>query len=485
LAGRFLTRDYLRLALAIGLLAGFGLGTGAFLALLLRLPVGSWWAATAQAHGHAQLFGFAGLMVFGVAFIFLPRLRGAPLWGTRYVPWVLALYGGGVVLRLVTQIAAPPVSAFGATSVVLFVSLLLALSGPLTLAGAVLGVTLLVQTARHGPPLAARAGLQQVLPLVVVAWVGLLLALAVNTWGTLSVLGAWHVPVGTRVGIVRAAPWLVAPWPDALTIHLALLGWLAPMAIAFAARSFPLFLWTQVAPGQWLRWGLVLLSSGLILETLGGIGAAGNTAGSIGVIELGRLLVAGGLLWLTAVVGALGPKSPPAGRAGPAGQARGAGNASHMELEEIARWPLMESFVWLTIAGGLILFQALLPALGITPPPEDAVRHALGTGFVLLLVVGMALHLVPGFAAGAEGGRRTVDLRAARVATWAAQAAAVLRVAPLLANWLLSSTNVVESTRTPTLILFALAGVAGAVSLGALCWALRAPLDVFRQADSA
>ena len=64
----------------MGLGAGFGIGAGSFTAVTLGLPVGAWWAALTQAHGHAQLFGFAGLMVFGVALHFLPRLRGCLLY---------------------------------------------------------------------------------------------------------------------------------------------------------------------------------------------------------------------------------------------------------------------------------------------------------------------------------------------------------------------------------------------------------------------
>ena len=62
-------------ALGPGFLAGALLSA----ALGLGVPLGPWWPAVAQVHGHAQLAGFAGLMVLGVAFHFLPRLRGAPL----------------------------------------------------------------------------------------------------------------------------------------------------------------------------------------------------------------------------------------------------------------------------------------------------------------------------------------------------------------------------------------------------------------------
>ena len=448
----------------MGLGAGFGIGTGAFIAVALGLPVGAWWAALAQAHGHAQLFGFAGLMVFGVALHFLPRLRGAPLWRAQYVPWVLRLYGGGVLLRVLAQMLAPFFAVTGIVPLVLLSSVAIALSGLFTLAGGGLAVLMLVQTARNGPPLAQRAGLVQVMPLLSAAWLGFLAALLINAWGSLTVLDFWRLPPGTRVTQVRVAPWLVSPIWDALTVRLALLGWLLPLSVAFAARNFPLFLWTQLAPAESLRWGLALLAAGLALETGGGVGTLGGAAGATALFEVGRVLIALGLLWLTAVVGVLGPKiEPPGRRAAPA----------ETELAQIAAGPLTDAFVWLAISGGLMLLQSILPALRLPPPPEDAVRHALGAGFVLLLIVGMALRLLPGFAGGEK---RPVTMRAARIAASAAQAAALLRVAPLLATWLLSAFGIDGSFGRPATFLMAASGVAGAVSLGALWWALREAL---------
>src|SRR5437868_15244161 len=84
------------------IVAGYGLGGALFGALFGPRP-GLWWPAAAQAHGHVQVFGWAGLMVLGVGLHFLPRLRGAALAVPALAPWVLALYGGGVALRAVAQ----------------------------------------------------------------------------------------------------------------------------------------------------------------------------------------------------------------------------------------------------------------------------------------------------------------------------------------------------------------------------------------------
>src|SRR5919199_5879475 len=90
-------------AALLALTAGFGSGGLLFAAPVLSLPVGAWWPAAAQVHAHVQLFGWAGLMVLGVGFHFLPRLRGRPLAHRERARTVLWLVAGGLVLRSVAQ----------------------------------------------------------------------------------------------------------------------------------------------------------------------------------------------------------------------------------------------------------------------------------------------------------------------------------------------------------------------------------------------
>ncbi len=437
---RFLTRPFVHLSLATALVAGFGLGAAAFGATLLGVPAGRWWPALAQAHGHAQVFGFAGLMVFGVAFVFLPRLRGAPLRGARFVPWVLLLYGGGVWLRVLAQTVGALVFDGGAPGTV--VGPAMSLSAVLELAGAALAIGLLVRTGMHGPPLGQRAGVTQVLPLLVVAWSGLLAALLANL---LSVV--LQPPSDAALGRHLVAE----PSLDALAVQLALLAWLVPLSVAFAARNFPLFLWTAVPAARSLWLGLALHVPGLVL----GIGAW-----ALGPQQLyagGWALQGAALLWWTYAVGALGPKTRQPGK-----------TADPLEaaLFRLSRTPLTGAFAWLAVAGLLMLAGAASSLAGLPTPPPDAERHAVGAGFVLLLITGMALRLIPGFG----GGKRRVNLRAAAIAVWAAQLSALLRVGPLLAAWLLGLLGAGPLPGVTPLL--TLAGLAGMVSIAALWIAL-------------
>jgi len=93
----------LKTALLMGAGGGFLLATVLTVTRAFSVPLGAWWEAVAQAHGHLQLYGWAGLFVLGVALHFLPRLRGTPLAGARLVPWLLGSMIVGLVLRAVSQ----------------------------------------------------------------------------------------------------------------------------------------------------------------------------------------------------------------------------------------------------------------------------------------------------------------------------------------------------------------------------------------------
>src|SRR5688500_6047470 len=88
---RAVWRPFVIASLGTAIAGGFGLGAALFLTAAFDASFGIWWLAAAQAHGHAQLFGWAGLMVLGVGFHFLPRLLGAPLYRPAWTPAVLWL----------------------------------------------------------------------------------------------------------------------------------------------------------------------------------------------------------------------------------------------------------------------------------------------------------------------------------------------------------------------------------------------------------
>ncbi len=56
-----LVAPMLKTALLMGAGGGFLLATVLTVTRALSVPLGAWWEAVAQAHGHLQLYGWAGL----------------------------------------------------------------------------------------------------------------------------------------------------------------------------------------------------------------------------------------------------------------------------------------------------------------------------------------------------------------------------------------------------------------------------------------
>ena len=232
-------QPFVQLSLAFALSGGFLVGGGLFAARSLGVPVGSWWTAAAQAHGHVQLFGWAGLMVFGVGFHFLPRLRGVPLANPNLTRPVLALLASGLLLRVLIQ---PVLAASSAEPVTGILGIFLILSGLFELAGATLAITIMVRTFRQHTVQKKHVDQGPVFAFFLGAFVSFWLALATNAIGLL------------RVSSDTTGTMLVGM--DSLAVGLALYGFLIPVAVAMSSRTFPLYFQTVPPRNRLLVAGL-------------------------------------------------------------------------------------------------------------------------------------------------------------------------------------------------------------------------------------
>src|SRR5579885_1025924 len=259
-------------ALLLGAAGGFVMAAVLTLTRAFGVPLGLWWMALAQAHGHLQLYGWAGLFVLGVAFHFLPRVRGAPLAAPRLIPWILRGLVGGLVLRAVSQ---PLLAASGA----LLWRLCLVASGLLEGVALVGAVAILVLTVLQHPLIGTRAPLRTIPPFLLGVCASLVLAAVTN------LLNTWQVATQS-IGVVLAPG-------DQLNVTLGLLGFLVPMALAMSTRTLPMYAGLEAFPNKPL-WalasaylaGLALACVGLILP----IGWSARIYG-LGVLLMGGVLV--------------------------------------------------------------------------------------------------------------------------------------------------------------------------------------------------
>jgi uncharacterized protein involved in response to NO len=397
LRGRMPSLPFIWWALGLALTAGFAQGTALLLTLAFGYPIGLWWIAAVQAHGHVQLFGWGGLFALAVGLYFLPRLRGCPPPSPRAVRAAACLLGGGLALRAVTQPIASAVERGGLRTVL---DAGLVLSGPLELAGAGLAVGSLVAVARKGPPLSTRTGLVAVLPFALAFFVAMLLGLAINALALVSAVAA------ESALLPASANWTI--------VHLGLVGMLVPISAAISARTFPLYLRLRVPPGRALHAIFALFLLGFLLRSSGPFDLSDAVRW---LPAFGALIEGAAMLALVAIIDVplLRTRRVPPGR-----------EAAPLSENRAAEWLILSAYAWLMVAG-LILIAEGLAGWALAPrPPIDAERHALGAGLVTLLILGMAVRLLPGFA-----GRRLYSAGLVWATVWLGNAAALLRVVPL------------------------------------------------------
>lgn len=399
------------LALACALLAGFIPGIVMAGAAAGFWPVGPWWSAVRQVHGHVQLLGWIAAFVLGTGSFFLPRARGAPLAYPGRLPWIAATLGGGLLLRVIAQIAiavsAPPGNAA-------FVwRALFALSAALEIAAIVLAVSLFATTFAGGPPLRSRPHLRAVMPLLATAFG----SLAVATF--LSAGGVLHA---ARVGDP-----LVPPMLDRLFVELMIFGFALPVTQAVSAQTFPLFLRLPVPGDDAVRlFAAVYVTSVALL--VGGIAAHAPRFEGAGEVGAGTALVAFTLLldvltrrraaWVVA-------KMPPVESDSRRPTRKGLPDRGEYGRFE---WLIYGAYGWETLGAVLLAVNGVADLLRRPPfVSPDAVRHCFTMGFLTLLIAGMAVRMLPGF-------MRTRLVRPGAVAWIAAAAnlAAAARVLPLL-----------------------------------------------------
>ena len=418
-----LVTPILKTALLMGAGGGFLLATVLTLSLAFSVSLGAWWVAVAQAHGHLQLYGWAGLFVLGVALHFLPRLRGTPLVGARLVPWLLSM----IIASLISRAVAQPLLAMSQGN--LWRGVLVG-SGILETGAFVTILSLLILTARRGPRPTTRPAYWSVFPLLCGAFCSFALASIINLVNVAqAVRGSGLVP-GTG---------------DTLNVTLGLFGFLMPMALAMSARSLPMYAGLDGFPSRVL-WPLAgVYFAGLILLGVGVDGGPLPLPWSDLLSGIGMLLLGGVVLLFVGIflsmirrrgrlperVGKLAPS--------PANLARN--YQRQVRREQTHYGPFVgivaSAYLWamlgavlLLIDGGSLLFTG---SLLVT---FDAVRHSFALGFIALLICGIAPRMLPGFSGG-----KILSAGLVSATLWLGNAAALLRVGSLLFAPLLAGTR--------------------------------------------
>jgi uncharacterized protein involved in response to NO len=346
-----------RAALLLAWVPGFGLGLYLLLGMILGWGIGGW-LPLAQAHGHAQVFGFTALFVLGVGSKLFPRFLASPLDRPRQVQLAGVLIGLGVGARFVLQ----PLVAVRARAAGLVTA------GALELVGGLLVAVALARMARSS--IQPRAIWQE---LAALALISLLFGYLLNLVASLVLAGGASI---------------VPPSLDEALLHLGIYGFIVPVTLAVAVKIFPQFLLLGAPRAGVFRPLILAYVVGTLLVVLGWLV-------QVWVPELrtaaGWLHLGGWLATTSAVVAyvvALRLFEP------------GARPSGMPHITNPTRLWFRLAWVWLLVAVAMGLYFAVREVAEGAPAnfvEASAQRHALTTGYLLPLLVGMAGRILPVF----------------------------------------------------------------------------------------
>ena len=213
LASENLYKRFVFGALFVALTAGFGLGVVNLTRISLAQSYYEISGVLKQIHGHAQIFGWVGLFIMGVAFHAVPRIRMQPLRPAGAAKWCFVLMLVGVLVRVIAQpLARHPVGAMA-----------LLISGAMELAAIGLFVWLLGGSMARSQQ---KHEFHEKFIWASVAW--------------FAVLGVWNFWIVSQMFLKRSVG--IPALADALWIHVAFFGFIANMIFGFSLRVLPHFL---------------------------------------------------------------------------------------------------------------------------------------------------------------------------------------------------------------------------------------------------
>jgi hypothetical protein len=342
-----------------------GIGGGLMLAVLLPLARafgwgwvdGLRWQALVQAHGQLQLLGFGGLFVMGMAFRLMPRFSGRQLALRRLVPFLIPIVASSLILRSIAE----PAPLGTARDAALIVSAALLLVAAATFAAVVIG------TLAHP---ASKA--EDTAYYLILGAVGYCVGAALNFMQVLDTVreGAQIAPLAKQTPLVFIQQY----------------GFLIMFVSGIGSRAVPTLTGAGRRPAV-SRVTAIVFATGVALFEAAALWSAYRTPSTLTarVGDTGLLCTAAAFVALAWTSGALTP-----------GKSRVAA-ASRTQF-----WFVRSAYAWLVAAAVLTAWYAtrgIIDAHGVGAFELDAIRHTLTIGLVTMMIVGMAMLIVPEFAA--------------------------------------------------------------------------------------
>ena len=394
---------------------GAGLPIGAHLTFVLGFgfPLGSGFASFVQTHGHVQLIGWAGLFIMGISLHFVPRLAGVPMARPPWLSRILWLMAVGLVLRGVGHAVLPYLTA---TSALLPVAWLVAVSGGLEWLGILIYVGLLLSTLRGAGDIRQHSALRAVRPYFGMMVSGWLLYACLN-------LGLLIHMVLAQAVVVHQA------WQHfAIESFLGLV--LLPVAFASSVRMLPLYLRLTVA--DWpVRGTAYAYLVAILVHVMPSAPCLFRLApqATAALSHFGMLLKGGVILWFVWQLDVLTRRRDPwtVHRTLHPGSERRSTRPGLPDYGEFGRFDRLISlaYVWLVLAAVCEAVSGIAALAGRAFfISSSAIRHMYLLGFITQLIFGMAVRMLPGFLQQ----RRVARPALVDATLWLGNTAAVCRV---------------------------------------------------------
>jgi len=346
---------FVKTSLAIALTAGFSLGTVMILFPPLGGTLGAWWLPHVQVHGHAQIMGWVGLFIMGIAYHAMPRMKATSLPSRRLAYLSYGLVLAGLLLRLTGQ----PLPVNGP-----FRSALLLLAGLSELAGAALFLGLMRATITSS---LQPHDIYEKFLLAGAAWlcVGAVVNLALL--GVMAFSGQSYIP---------------AP-ANNLLLHIYFTGFIVSCIFGMSVRTLPTFLGLPALNARGVNMAFVALNAGLVARLVGM--ALGDSAPGVVLATAGAALEVAAFVTFAVALRVFSPGQPWVKETG---MPRG-----HEKF-------LRAAYAWLMLAAALDAMFTVMSLTGLGGAGfygGNAERHALGLGFVTFAIFGMSSRVIPVF----------------------------------------------------------------------------------------
>jgi uncharacterized membrane protein (UPF0136 family) len=203
----------------------------------------------------------------------------------------------------------------------------------------------------------------------------------------------WRVGLGRRSDAksddTKQSLALLPNAPSGMAADLMLCGFVPAVSLAMSARLFPLTFRTRLATPRTVR-RAGLLAIGIILSLL-------ETRLSASLAGWAAVFQAAGLLVGTFSVRIFHSRKPTHRT-----------TSANRPRRDPAAVGVVTAYIWASVAAIFLLLQAL-PAAGLPIPVQltesNLSRHAIGVGFMTLLIVSVGWKMLPGFAGRQPHGR--------------------------------------------------------------------------------